>query len=213
MDRIERGDVPGGLRHAALLEMADGAVWDGTVKGVFRPNVTNWLAAAGSGIDKAHDVRCLMETPDGSVWADSREGLLRYAGEDRLVAGGGPEDAVLCLFADKDGILWAGTQSSGLWWREPDSLFTAFRSADGLPSNMVRVLHRSQGDVLWAGTPKGLAVVTQEKGMTHIRASRHRLPDADIWQIVDDRAGDLLNVYFQAEAKSAINMLISRTYH
>ena len=310
--------LPAGLRHAALLEMADGAVWYGAVEGVFRPNVTNWLVAAGSGIEKAHDVRCLMETPDGSVWAGtgnglyqirrrsvriypaggqqerktvtallpdgdggfwagvdgrgllhgrpgafsevpteppvlthatvtalfrtkdgtfwagtredhlwqvgengaikqartmeghasrditalaqtadgmvwagSREGLLRYDGEDRLVAAGGPDDAVLSLLADQDGSLWAGTQSSGLWRRAPDGVFTAFRSSDGLPSDTVRMLHRANDGLLWLATPKGLATVTREMGVTHVVDRTLGLPDDDIWQMVDDRAGSL----------------------
>jgi len=309
---------PAGLRHAALLEMADGVVWYGAVEGVFRPNVSNWLVAAGSGIEKAHDVRCLMATPDGSVWAGtgnglfqirrrsvrmypaggqqehktvtallpdgdggfwagldgrgllrghpgslkevpteppvlthatvtalfraddgtfwagtredhlwrvatngvimqartmegnasrditalaqtadgtmwagSREGLLRYDGEDRLVKCGGPEAAVLCLFADRDGSLWIGTQTSGLWRRTPDGSFTAFRSADGLPSDTVRVLHCGKGDALWLGTPKGLAVVTRENGTPRLRACGHGLPEADIWQMVADKGGNL----------------------
>jgi ligand-binding sensor domain-containing protein len=105
-----------------------------------------------------------------------------------LVAAGGPDDAVLSLLADQDGSLWAGTQSSGLWRRAPDGVFTAFRSSDGLPSDTVRMLHRAKDGLLWLATPKGLATVTRKKGVTHVVDRTLGLPDDDIWQMVDDRA-------------------------
>ena len=78
--------------------------------------------------------------------------------------------ATECLFQDRAGYLWVGTQN-GLF-RYNGSVFTPFGSADGLPSSSVGSLAETPDGVLWVGTQGGLArrqgVRFAEIGRAHV---------------------------------------------
>ncbi len=63
--------------------------------------------------------------------------------------------ATECLFQDRAGYLWVGTQN-GLF-RYDGSGFTRFGESDGLPSATVDALVETQDGVLWVATSRGLA--------------------------------------------------------
>ncbi len=62
-----------------------------------------------------------------------------------------------CLLADRDGSLWAGTQTKGLFHLSAagDSVLVHFTEAEGLPHNHVRVLQYDHTGRLWLGTSGG----------------------------------------------------------
>ncbi len=173
--RMFRGGVetwrevrPAGLRHAALLEMADGAVWYGAVEGVFRPNVTHWLVAAGSGIEKAHDVRCLMATPDGSVWAGTGNGLFQIRRRSvRMCPTGGHQErkTVTALLPDGDGGFWAGVDGRGLLRGQPGLFSNVPTEPPVLTHATVTALFRAKEGTFWAGTREDHLWQVAENGM------------------------------------------------
>ncbi|MGJ5816043.1 two-component regulator propeller domain-containing protein [Paludibaculum fermentans] len=63
--------------------------------------------------------------------------------------------ATECLFQDRTGYLWVGTQN-GLF-RYDGAAFTRFGDADGLPSSTVDSIVESTDGVLWVATSRGLA--------------------------------------------------------
>jgi signal transduction histidine kinase/streptogramin lyase len=63
--------------------------------------------------------------------------------------------ATECLFQDRAGYLWVGTQN-GLF-RYNGATFTSFGEAEGLPSSSVASVAETPDGVLWVGTQGGLA--------------------------------------------------------
>jgi diguanylate cyclase (GGDEF)-like protein len=63
--------------------------------------------------------------------------------------------SVNCLFQDRTGYLWVGTDN-GLF-RYDGSSFRTFSHADGLPNSEIRALAESPDGALWAGTQGGVA--------------------------------------------------------
>jgi len=63
--------------------------------------------------------------------------------------------ATECLFQDRGGYLWVGTQN-GLF-RYDGAVFTHFGEAEGLPSSSVDAIVETPDGVLWVGTSRGLA--------------------------------------------------------
>ncbi|QOY90703.1 hybrid sensor histidine kinase/response regulator [Paludibaculum fermentans] len=63
--------------------------------------------------------------------------------------------ATECLFQDRTGYLWVGTQN-GLF-RYDGAVFARFGEADGLPSSTVDSIVESSDGVLWVATSHGLA--------------------------------------------------------
>ena len=100
-----------------------------------------------------------------TVWiATGEAGLVRYLrSADRFESstrapGGLASNHVTTLAFDRSGRLWCGTPGLGLSRLSADraswDLINAF---DGLPSDTVTVL-RADGDTMWIGTPRGIAL-------------------------------------------------------
>src|SRR6185436_13422709 len=65
-----------------------------------------------------------------------------------------PSDNVFALYADREGILWAGT-SSGLA-RCKNGVWTAFPDRPGLTHRLIGYLIEDDGGELWMGSNAGL---------------------------------------------------------
>jgi ligand-binding sensor domain-containing protein len=132
------------MKINCLLPGEGGDLWIGTDKGVVR-----WTGSAitGSGMAPAlKDVPALAMIRDreANVWiAPAAGGLMRVNshGVATFAADAHRAGAVTALFEDRDGNIWVGT-TKGIE-RIRDGMFTSYSAAQGLPSDSVGPVHRS----------------------------------------------------------------------
>jgi signal transduction histidine kinase len=94
----------------------------------------------------------------GTLWFGSQDGLLRYDQKDWQLfttTNGLSSHHITALADDVASNMWIGTRRGGLLWLR-DGKFTAFRKADGAPSDDINGLFADEQGVLWVTTPAGL---------------------------------------------------------
>jgi len=146
--RTPRGArLAGGLATLLLAAAATPAHAAGAWSTFLRPLTYNDLVAA----------------PD-TVWCATQEaGLVVYERSGGTFSsftrepGGLASNHLTSLAFDRDGRLWIGTSDAGVSRRDPDGTWGLLNAFDGLPDLAVNVL-RAQGDTLWIGTAKGIAL-------------------------------------------------------
>ncbi len=133
-----------------------------------------WIAAAGglhhlkNGLftrypldepERVTPVFSVLEDRDGTLWAGTTEGLQRRdpAG-GKFVVAWSPNDAtnnrVQCIFKDRAGNLWIGTEGAGLQrWKNGN--WTGFTTRDGLTENRVDVVTDDHEGNIWIVSGKG----------------------------------------------------------
>jgi signal transduction histidine kinase/ligand-binding sensor domain-containing protein len=145
-----------------LYEDRQGALWAGTLIGVFRLLPTEERFQIFSSTRQL--VSDFSEDADGGMWVtDSRQALRRLGeatpsaaiGSERLSGEG------VRLLRDRHGSLWAATRGQGLLRIRPGkgnapSLIDRFVHRDGLISDEVRTLLEDRNGHIWVGTPRGL---------------------------------------------------------
>lgn len=82
--------------------------------------------------------------------------------EGKSGAGAYNPNYIVSLVVDRDGMVWCGTWGGGLShfdgknWRN-------YTMADGLPGNLIFMLHRDPSGKLWIGTNNGVAILDGDK--------------------------------------------------
>ena len=89
--------------------------------------------------------------------------------------------SVLAMAQSDDGVLWFGTNESGLK-RYDSGRWETFTTEDGLPSNRVQVISLAQDGTVWIGTPAG-AAFRDANGQWRIFAEREGLPNSYVVDI------------------------------
>ena len=130
-----------------VLEDSRGVTWIATTLGLAR-RVGDSIEKLQPWGSKKHEATRVYEDPQGNVWISGEEGLSRATTEGVKLAV--PHMKVRCMYGDRDGNLWVGTNGEGLY-RFKDRSVRVFTTADGLPGNVpMTVLTRHDG-TLWAG--------------------------------------------------------------
>ncbi|MSU36951.1 MAG: hypothetical protein EXS36_18010 [Pedosphaera sp.] len=106
------------------------------------------------------DIGNLLIAHDGYVWVGSGFGLAKTDGRGFRVFNGSPllpgrEDVVTSLAEDSKNRLWVGFNHGLL--RITGTNVTAYRVADGLPANRIRVLCPDTSGGVWVGTSAGVS--------------------------------------------------------
>jgi ligand-binding sensor domain-containing protein len=110
-----------------------------------------------------------------------RRGVWHHFGvQDGLIDG-----TVNALLADREGLLWLGT--NGGLVRFDGQTFTHFTVEQGLPNGRVTSLVQDQHGVLWLGMSRGL-VRFDGRTFTHF-AAEHGIPSSVIQALVEDYTG------------------------
>jgi serine phosphatase RsbU (regulator of sigma subunit) len=152
--------------HITALHIdRSGVLWVGTKgQGFFRYDGST-LASYGR-LTSPHfdDIISITSTPSGSVWLGTRSrGLLRFM-DDALDQFVGPHqlvsDSVLCVFADREHVVWVGTPK-GLVKILPYQ-YHHFTALDGLPGDGFNCGMKSRSGAIWFG---GNGTLVQFEGL------------------------------------------------
>ncbi len=141
----------------SLLEDRERNLRVGTRDGLLRLKRRK-LRVYGVGDGLANDfVTAVSGSRNGSLWVGSRAGLDRFdpSRGRRSASISRRADMVLSVLEDRAGALWIGTRN-GLD-RLQGGRRTAYRTADGLPSDYVTALAEGRGGAVWVATRSGLA--------------------------------------------------------
>jgi ligand-binding sensor domain-containing protein/signal transduction histidine kinase len=168
--------TPLGPDHAALgvirsmIQTADGSVWLGGSRGLWRylPQNGEWRPGE-AGTPEITDIQALAADGEGGVWVGTtRTGLLQVSAQGRIVAryrgaldqpGALPDDQVRALLMTRSGQLWVGTMN-GLAVRDPASdrfLTWRYDAGDvGSPAgNRIAALYEDRDGLIWIGSWTG----------------------------------------------------------
>lgn len=185
---------------SALAQTADGYLWIGSARGLFRfDGVSFEPYEPPPGVTlPSHNIYALMATPDGGLWVSFRPSGLGLLRDGRLTLFTKPEELprsqVYCFARDFDGRIWAGTHE-GLELLDGSRWVAVGRDRDFTPSR-IRALFVDRAGTLWVATdetvlylprgsqafqPTGMRLTGAVPGMT-------QAPDGRVWVAETSRA-------------------------
>ena len=158
-------------RVKAMLQDRDGVLWFGTFSGVSRydPATPRHEAPLRS----------------GQASTGSGQALLRLPGTKRSSA---PEDIVLSIIQDRDGVIWFGT--TGGVGRYDGKSYTTFTKKDGLADNHVVTVFEDRDGTIWFGTKRG-GVSRYDGKKWETFTTRDGLANNYVTEIFQDSKGNL----------------------
>lgn len=160
LERFHRAVGLPNNRVPALFVDREGSIWAGTNAGLLR------FADTPFGSIDTHQgladnyVRSVLELPDRSILIGSSGGLDRWAA-GRITAvsredSGIGNEAVLSLAHGRDGSVWVGMYSRGLYRLRDGVAQEHIGEPEGLSGSQVRALEETRDGELWIGTSTGL---------------------------------------------------------
>lgn len=148
-------------------------------------------------------VRAIVKDKDGNLWvATAGAGLFKLILDQEqtkllnfTTADGLLHDRLTCLWYDKQGRIWYGTESNGIGLVENDKAQKlCFTTKDGLPSNSIRCLAEDKNGFLWTGTAGyGIASIPLYQGDFKIKSYNHTngLTSSNIYLLTADNSNNL----------------------
>lgn len=154
-----------GLHTRCSLVDRQGALWFGTMDGLFRwqdQNLTHFTTTNGL---PGLDIRALYEDREGGLWiGTAAAGASRYHGGHftNYTRKDGLRDLQISAFlAEPDGTLWIGT-ASGLVRHRPGQLRTLTKK-EGMYDNLINQILADDHGFLWISCNRGIYRISSEE--------------------------------------------------
>jgi ligand-binding sensor domain-containing protein/signal transduction histidine kinase len=169
-----------------------------------------WFAPAGGGLYVMRDGRAqvfkssLLQNEviysiaggKNEIWIGTQHsGLKRLEYRNGVIGGktytqanGLAENSVFAVYQSQDGVLWAGTLTSGIS-KFKDGRFVTYTTADGLASNTVSAILETRDGAIWFATPNGLSSLSRGHWTTY--ATGDGLPSNSVNCLFEDSSGVL----------------------
>ena len=212
--KAQRNDVfrltgPGeGSDVIAICEDRSGYLWVGTYShGLFRfdPRTRRFKRFLHNPADphslSNNIVPGLLVDYNGTLWAVTHDGLDRFDAATSSfttyrVGSQSLHPNYLKFVEDRKGVLWLGTESSGLLRFDPATgQFTMYQhdldSPGTLSDNRVNSVHFDRSGTMWIGTQEGLNRFDAMTGRFTAFSQREGLPGHVVSCILEDGIGDL----------------------
>ncbi|AOH36263.1 ATP-binding protein [Luteimonas sp. JM171] len=147
---------------------AEDSVWFGTASnGLYRRHadgrIEHFLPVAGDGRSlPSGSVSAIEIAPDGTLWIGTRNGVVRWTGQDfePLPAGLLPDGRVNVISFAADGTMWAGT-AGGVVQRNPDGSVERLSWGADVERRVTQVLGRDSRGDFWLDIRAGLGFATK----------------------------------------------------
>lgn len=159
--RLERGhflpvtDIP--KPNPKQLHDAKGIVWsyegDEVTRRMPQGDVVQWKVSAKGDVNR---VQAILLDARNVMWVGTRRGLFRIDRDKLTPINELSGDSILSLLEDREGSLWAGSNSTGLHLLSPRNIHTVSAFSN---RGITTVAESTDGD-LWAGTP--------DEGLLHL---------------------------------------------
>jgi signal transduction histidine kinase/ligand-binding sensor domain-containing protein len=169
-----------------VIEDSKGARWYCSLAGVARELGGAIRKFPPYGLNLKPSAYRAYEDPQGNMWINVASHLFRHAGGSLEPV---PGAAARCIYGDRDGNLWLGTNGAGLM-RLKDRVAQVFTTADGLAGNVVMAVLTDHAGKLWVGSNcGGLARLDGD----HFHAFRENdgLTNSCVFSLAEDLNHDL----------------------
>lgn len=140
----------------------------------------------------------LFKTRTGTVIAATDKGLYRYLADkdDFALITAVPKVFYRALHEDRNGIIWAGTYSDGIFrfdWRKGGAAQFSFQpdNRSGLLSNLINQIFEDSNGIIWIATEGGLCRYDTEKERFEGFTTHAGLPSNVIYSILEDTRKNL----------------------
>ncbi len=150
---------------SAFAQTADGYLWIGSAKGLFRFDGVRFEAyVPPTGVSlPSYNIYALMATPDGGLWISFRPSGLGFLKDGRLEVFSRPEQLpksqVYCFARDLDNRIWAGTHD-GLALRD-GAEWTGIGADWNFQPQRIYALFVDRGGTLWVATDEKIVFLTR----------------------------------------------------
>ena len=121
----------------------------------------NWKRQNGLPHDR---VNCVLQTSDGYLWLGTANGLARFDGDDFMIYNSFLTDEdksndIFELFEDRSGKLWIGTNGSGVYQFEKESIHS-FEIGNGNNFQVISGFMEASDSSVWVSSlTEGIAVI------------------------------------------------------
>ncbi len=179
----------------ALCRDGAGRLCVGTAQGLFRQPESRRAELGGfERVPALSEVLtyCLAPASDGSLWVGTREGAGRLREDIFLPRPELAGRSIMCVREDRSGMLWAGSNGSGLYRLNADDAVpgaTVLTTAQGLVGDVVRDLCEDREGNLWVATTGGLQMFRDVRFTTLGRPEG--LVNDCVWAVWEDPASRL----------------------
>ncbi|MCP4157552.1 MAG: hypothetical protein GY757_58115 [bacterium] len=181
-------------RIRAFCENKDGALLIATSVGLIihsYPDKYRFYKGDGGPFEKY--IIALCNTGNDGLWIGCNDGL--YLVKEKEIeyygtADGLPNPVIKCLYKDKDGNIWGGTDGGGLI-RLKNGRLEIFSSKDGLGSDSIYSILEDREGCIWLGTLRGglhrlrdtvITPFTTKEGLSHnMVTSLSEEKDGGLW--------------------------------
>ena len=169
------------------LAATGNTLWIGTAAGLSRHERGTKTAERVAGLSSDRIVTLAADGAE-ALLVGTATGLDRIAGGRVEIIDGLPADQVTAVRRDRDGNLWIGTYSHGLF-RHGGGRMAAYGLADGLLNPTVRAIFEDEEGSIWVGSNGGLEQFRDGAFITW--GKRDGLDDDYVRTVFEDRAGTL----------------------
>jgi signal transduction histidine kinase/ligand-binding sensor domain-containing protein len=187
---LNRYDRKTGKFHHYLPDKADPSSLSGTsVWNLFIDhNGLLWLAIPGNGInlfdtnkkvvdrfsfnpeDKKsisnNKIWLFYEDYENNMWVCTQNGLNLYDPNTKSFKKFNfPGNSILAFRRDRDGCLWVGSESKGIFYCKPDgTIIKTYNISNGLPSDQIQAIVEDNQNNLWISTGLGISCFDRKSG-------------------------------------------------
>ena len=166
--RADEGDTA--LVSAETDEDSDTAPDDDTEAGQIVSKVDEMYSYVQTVYSSKNGLSCgeandIAGTPDGVLWVGTYAGLYRYNGRSFTLMDYDSVKNVNCLYIDKEGRMWIGTNDNGLSLCINEKISNVLDRSNGLPSNSVRSIVLSSDGYYYVGTSDSLQIIELNNGL------------------------------------------------
>ncbi|MBR7010102.1 MAG: SpoIIE family protein phosphatase [Oscillospiraceae bacterium] len=141
------------------------------------------------------EANVMAQTPDGYLYIGSYGGLTRFDGQRFEVVS--DISSAVCLYVDRQGRLWVGTNEMGAVCLE-QGVLTVYGQADGLPSDSIRGFWEDPDGGIYIATVSGLVML--ERTGSVLPVLDDRLRSVSVTMLSGDGAGTVYGVTVDGNA-------------